>query len=309
MRVVFMGTPEFSVPVLEYLADEHEVVGVFTQPDRRGGRGKKWLPPPVKTSALERGIPVHQPERIKTAENEVLLRELAPDVIIVVAYGQIISQTILDIPAYGCINVHASLLPVLRGASPINMAIVRGHGKTGVTTMKMDAGLDTGDMLIWRSVPIGPEMTAGDLHDVLMHLGVEVLKETLENLDTLEPVPQDDSRATYAPILTRTMALVDWSKDAGTIHDLVRGFNPWPVAYTRLKGERLKIYRTAVMDRADTGHAPGTVLECSKNGLIVQTGSGLINLIEIQAPGSKRMLSSAYALGHDIPEMTVFEGE
>lgn len=307
MRVIFMGTPEFSVPALHWLAENHDVVSVFTQPDRQGGRGKKWLPPPVKTAAESLGIPVLQPDRIKTDENVRQIRALSPDIIIVIAYGQIISRDILDLPRYGCLNVHASLLPCLRGASPINMAIVRGLTETGVTIMQMDEGLDTGAMLWRRKVSIGEEMTAGELHDLLMQEGVEALKETFARIDELEAVPQDDDRSSYAPIIKREMAQIDWSQSARSIHDLVRGFNPWPVAYTVYRGERIKIYRTQRIEGADTQQAPGTIIEKTKEGLIVQTGDGLLHLLEVQGPGSRRMATADYLRGHDMPEGTVLE--
>jgi methionyl-tRNA formyltransferase len=300
-----MGTPDFSVPALESLIANHEIVGVFTQPDRPKGRGKKMMAPPVKVCAEKHQIPVYQPDRIKTQENVQLLQELSPDVIIVIAYGQIISQAILDIPKYGCINVHASLLPVLRGASPINTAIVSGHKETGVTTMKMDAGLDTGDMLLKKAIKIPPDMSAGELHDQLMEIGVEVLNETLESIETLKGECQDDAISTYAPILKKEMARIDWNLSAQEIHNLIRGFNPWPVAYTEIDGNRIKVYRSEILNEENPGHKPGTVIELSKKGLIVQTGTGLINLLEIQTPGSKRMLSSQYAAGHEISPMTI----
>lgn len=304
MRIVFMGTPEFAVPSLKYLIENHEVVGVFTQPDRPKGRGKKMAPPPIKEFALKFDIPVYQPEKIKTKESMAILEQLAPEIIIVIAYGQIVNQQILDLPPLGCINVHASLLPKLRGASPINMAIVRGFEKTGVTTMKMDIGLDTGDMLLSKSVDIEPLMTAGELHDILMDLSADVLKETLDTLSDIIPVKQVDSESTYAPIINKGMASIDWNQPAVDIVNLIRGFNPWPVAYTEYSGERMKIFKAVAINERKSD-LPGTVIALDKEGLFVQTGDDLLEIIELQLPGSKRMLASQFMRGHSIPEGTV----
>lgn len=304
MRIVFMGTPEFAVPSLKYLIENHEVVGVFTQPDRPKGRGKKMAPPPIKEFALKFDIPVYQPEKIKTKESMAILEQLAPEIIIVIAYGQIVNQEILDLPPLGCINVHASLLPKLRGASPINMAIVRGFEKTGVTTMKMDIGLDTGDMLLSKSVDIEPLMTAGELHDILMDLSADVLKETLDTLSDIIPVKQVDSESTYAPIINKGMASIDWNQPAVDIVNLIRGFNPWPVAYTEYSGERMKIFKAIAINERKSD-LPGTVIALDKEGLFVQTGDDLLEIIELQLPGSKRMLASQFMRGHSIPEGTV----
>ncbi|MCD6435435.1 MAG: methionyl-tRNA formyltransferase, partial [Clostridiales bacterium] len=246
MKIVFMGTPEFSVPSLEYLIENHEVVGIFTQPDRKKGRGKKLSPPPIKEFAGDYNIPIFQPEKIKTRDSIQILKELNPEVIIVIAYGQILNSEILEIPTYGCINVHASLLPKLRGASPINTAIVRGYSETGVTTMKMDIGLDTGDMLVKKLVKIDKAMNAGELHDILMMLGVEVLKDTLDNLNTIEPISQDNSKSTYAPIIKKEMARINWEESSYDIYNLIRGYNPWPVAYTVLDGKRIKVFKALI---------------------------------------------------------------
>lgn len=307
MRVIFMGTPEFSVPCLEHLSEAHNVVAVFTQPDRPKGRGKQMAMPPVKKFALQKGIKVYQPLKIKTGEMTELIASLSPDVIIVIAYGQIISQEILDIPEYGCINVHASLLPVLRGASPINMAIVRGLNETGVTTMQMDKGLDTGDMLLKQVVEIDHEMTAGELHDRLMHLSADLLKNTLEQIDSIIPQKQDDSQASYAPILNKEMAQIDWTQSAQDIHNLIRGFNPWPVAFSSLGDKRLKIYRSSIENKESKEFKPGEILSLSSDGMIVQTGRGLLNLMEIQLPGKKRITSAAFAAGHKLPEGAFLE--
>ncbi len=299
MKIVFMGTPDFSVPTLKYLIENHEVVGIFTQPDRPKGRGKKLAPPPIKEFAGDYDIPVFQPERIKTDENVEILRDLDPELIVVVAYGQIINREILDMPSYGCINVHASLLPELRGASPINTAIVRGFKETGVTTMKMDIGLDTGDMLYKKIVKIDDEMNAGELHDVLMMLGVEVLKETLDNIDDIKPIPQDHKKSSYAPIIKKEMAKIDWKDSSADIYNLIRGYNPWPVAYTTLDEKRLKIFKATIEDIKSDKEA-GTVVNFDKNGLLVQTGDKVINIQEVQLPGGKRMSIDKFAAGYNI---------
>ena len=304
MRIVFMGTPEFAVPSLKYLIENHEVVGVFTQPDRPKGRGKKMAPPPIKEFAMKNDIPVYQPEKIKTKESMAILEQLAPEIIIVIAYGQIVNQQILNLPPHGCINVHASLLPKLRGASPINMAIVRGFQKTGVTTMKMDIGLDTGDILLSKSIDIKPMMIAGELHDVLMELSADVLKETLDTLDDIIPVKQIDSESTYAPIIDKAMASIDWNQPAVEIVNLIRGFNPWPVAYTELNDQRMKIFKAIIINERKS-ELPGTVIALDEEGLYIQTGDYLLEIIELQLPGSKRMQASQFMRGHSIPVGTV----
>ncbi|MEA3424113.1 MAG: methionyl-tRNA formyltransferase [Bacillota bacterium] len=303
MKIVFMGTPDFSLPTLKYLIENHEVVGIFTQPDRPKGRGKKLAPPPIKEFAGDYDIPVFQPERIKTNENIQILRDLNPELIIVVAYGQILSSEILEMPVYGCINVHASLLPELRGASPINTAIVRGLKETGVTTMRMDVGLDSGDMLLKKIVKIDGKMNAGELHDILMMLGVEVLKDTLENIDKIKPIPQDHDKATHAPIIKKKMAEIDWKDTSVDICNLIRGYNPWPVAYTSLDGKRMKIFESSIEDFKSDEEA-GIVVNFDKNGLLVQTGDKVINIQEIQLPGGKRMSIDKFASGYKIENGT-----
>ncbi|MBN2260992.1 MAG: methionyl-tRNA formyltransferase [Clostridiales bacterium] len=298
MRIVFMGTPEFAIPSLAFLIQEHEVVGLFTQPDRPKGRGKHLSPPPVKEYALKYPeIPIYQPEKIKTEEYEIILKNLKPDMIIVIAYGQILNKEILDIPKLACINVHASLLPELRGASPINTAIVRGYKETGVTTMKMDIGLDSGDILLKKSIHIEDEMNAGELHDQLMLLGMEVLKETLETYGNIKPIPQNHPLATYAPIIKKEMAMINWTMTAETIYNSVKGYNPWPVAYTTADGKRIKVYRCKII-KDKTNELPGTIVKFDKNGFWVQTGDEIINIMELQLPGGKRMSIEQFALGY-----------
>ncbi len=302
MKIVFMGTPDYAVPSLEACLKNHEVVGVFTQPDRPKGRGKKLSPPPVKVKALEHDIAVYQPEKLKTQENVEILRELAPDLIVVVAYGQILSKEILDIPPKGCVNVHASLLPKYRGASPINWAIVQGEKRTGVTTMYMDVGLDTGDMIEKVEVEITDDMDCGQLHDILMNEGGRLLETTLSLIDENKAprTPQDDSKSTYAPLLDRSMGLIDWNTSAQSIINKIRGLNPWPSSYTKFEGKTMKIF-TAVIDEEKVSGQVGEILKVDKTGLYVQAKDGIVNVQILQFPNSKRMHISQYILGHDVP--------
>jgi methionyl-tRNA formyltransferase len=297
-----MGTPDYAVSSLEACLEKHDVVAVFTQPDRPKGRGKKMSPPPVKVKAEEHNIPVYQPLKLKTEENVEILKDLSPDLIVVVAYGQILSKEILDIPPKGCINVHASLLPKYRGASPINWAIVQGEKVTGVTTMYMDVGLDTGDMIEKIKVEIKPEMTAGALHDILMVKGGEVLSSTLEliSTDNAPRTPQDDSLSTYAPLLDKATGIIDWAKDVQTIIDQIRGLNPWPVAVTKFEGKNMKIFSAAVGEDKIKG-TPGEILQVDKTGLYVQAGNGIVSVQMLQFPNSKQMHISQYILGHEVP--------
>ena len=270
-RVIFMGTPDFAVPCLARLVEISDVVAVVTQPDKPKGRGQKLLPPPVKVFAQEHGIAVYQPVRVKATDFVDVLRGLAPDLIVVVAFGQILSKEILSLPPLGCINVHASLLPRYRGAAPMQWAIVRGEKETGVTTMFMDEGLDTGDMLVRETLPITQAMTAAELHDAMMKLGADVLEKTLFSLSegTLKRTPQDDALSTYAPLLDKEVGRIDWKKPAQEIHDLVRGLNSWPGAYTMLAGQKFKIWRTRL---AEGTAEPGEIVSVTKQGLLVGTG-------------------------------------
>ncbi|MGI6114381.1 MAG: methionyl-tRNA formyltransferase, partial [Mahellales bacterium] len=248
MKVVFMGSPDFAVPCLDMLIREHNVVAVVTQPDRPKGRGKKMAATPVKDRALSGGIPVLQPISVKEPKVADQIRALAPDVIITAAYGQIIPPAILDIPRYGCINVHASLLPKYRGASPIQWCIINGEEETGITIMYMEEGMDTGDILLKRRLSIGRDETAGQLHDRLSCLAVEALKTAMEGIQTgtITPIPQDHSKATYCPKLDKSMGIIDWTKDARAIKNLVRGLNPWPGAYTYYKNDLVKIWNVNI---------------------------------------------------------------
>lgn len=311
-RTVFMGTPEFALPCLKALQESNlcEVVGVYTQPDRPRGRGQKLLPSPVKVWAEAQGLPVYQPVKIKSAEDTASLRELKPDLIVVVAFGQILSQEILDIPPCGCINVHGSLLPRYRGAAPMQWCIINGEEKTGITTMMMDAGLDTGDMLLREELPIGPDMTLAEVHDSLMEMGARVLMKTIEELraGTLTRIPQE-GESNYAPMLSKETGRIDWKKPAREVHNLVRGLNSWPGAYTCLGGEKFKIWRTRLSgEAAPAGTVAGTILEAdSSQGLKVVAGNGqVLEIVELQAPGKKKMESCAYLRGHGLPVGSCF---
>jgi methionyl-tRNA formyltransferase len=307
VKVVFLGTPDFAVPSLKMLVQEgYNVIGVFTQPDRPKGRGKKLFSPPVKDFAMKYGLSVYQYDRIKAKEGVEKLRELSPDLMITVAFGQILSKEILDIPPLGCINVHASLLPKYRGAAPIQWAIINGEQRTGITTMYTDIGLDTGDMILSKEIEIGKDETAGELHDRLAILGADVLRETLVRVKdgTAIPIPQDHEQASYYPVLDKAIGKIDWRKKGQEIHDLVRGVDPWPGAFTRLKGDILKIWKVKPISFASTEeYPPGKIIHADeKVGLIVMAGDGPIKIEELQAPGGKRMSSNDFLRGNRIQE-------
>lgn len=306
-RVIFMGTPEFAVPCLAALHETCEVIGVITQPDKPRGRGQKLVPSPVKAWAQAHDLPVYQPAKIKTEEFTVRLEEMKPDLMVVVAFGQILSQRILDIPPYGCINVHASLLPRYRGAAPMQWCVINGEEKTGVTTMFMDAGLDTGDMLLTRELAIGQDTTLEEVHDGLMTLGSEVLMETLVQLSdgVLQRTPQT-GESNYAPMLTKETGHIDWTKPAAEVHNLVRGLNSWPGAYTALDGAKYKIWRTRRTGEPAAAEG-GTIVKANKNeGLLVAAGDELLEILELQAPGKKKMRAADYLNGHGITLPAVF---
>ena len=299
MRIVFMGTPDFAVPSLQALIDAgHDVCAVYTQPDKPQGRKQILTAPPVKTLALEHDIPVFQPNTLKNEDEQARLRELAPEVIIVVAYGKLLPKAVLEIPPHGCINVHGSLLPRWRGAAPIQWAVIAGDEMAGVTTMQMAEGLDTGDMLLTYETKVGEKETAGELFDRLAQSGAELLTQTLVKLDEITPRPQDDAQSCYAHMLDKQMAVIDWSKSAHEIDCLIRGLNPWPIALTTLSGERLKVFAA---EKAAGNGEPGTVLEADpKKGLTVACGEGALKLIEIQLVGGKRMKATDFLRGHVI---------
>jgi len=296
MRVIFLGTPAFAVPTLEALVRAgYDVVCLVTQPDRPSGRGRQLTASPVKEAALRLRLPVYQPERIRRPEAVEYLTRLAPDVMIVVGYGQIIPQQVIDIPPHGIVNVHASLLPKYRGAGPVQWAIAKGETRTGVTTMRIDAGLDTGDMLLKAEADIGPEETAVELGARLAAMGAALLVETLANIASIVPQKQDPAQATYARLLKKEDGVIDWRQPAQAIHNRVRGFQPWPGAYTRIRGPQLHIWKSRV--GAGESGAPGSLL---LHPLRVVCGDGALELIEVQLEGRKRIAAEAFANGQRI---------
>lgn len=302
-RVLFMGTSPFAVPSLKILLAKGEnIVGVFTQPDKPQGRGLKIKVSPIKGVALENHLPLFQPVKINRDESVEIIKSLSPDLIVVAAFGQIISQRILDIPRFGSINVHASLLPKYRGAAPINWVIIQGEKETGVTTMLMDKGLDTGNILLQRKLEIFPEENAGELHDRLAFLGAEVLRETVARLKQggVTPCKQEESEASYAPPLEKEDGVIDWEKPAEKIYNHIRGMNPWPGAFTYLEGKILKVFQAKHVIQ-DFPHEPGKVVKTSDEGILVETGEGHILLTEIQLENHKRMSSALFLRGHPLP--------
>jgi methionyl-tRNA formyltransferase len=294
-----MGTPQFAVPSLESLVDAgHEVLAVFTQPDRPKGRGQQLAVSPVKAAALSRGLPVYQPERIRRPEVVEQLRDYRAEAMVVVGYGQIIPQSILDLPPLGIVNVHASLLPKYRGAAPIQWAIAQGETRTGVTTMRIDAGLDTGDMLLKAELEIGPEETAPELSERLAPLGAGLLVETLNGLAdrSIVPEPQKDEEATLAPILRKEDGLIDWNRDAREIHNRARGFAPWPGASTKFRSQGLQVTRCRVAEERDLGE-PGTLHLVGRRLLVSAGGGSTLELLEVQPEGRKRMAAEAFRNG------------
>lgn len=300
MRIVFMGTPDFAVGALEaVIAAGYEVVAVVTQPDKPKGRGKEMQFPAVKECALRHQIPVFQPIKIKTAEAVDTLRTYQADLFIVAAFGQILSKEILEMPKYGCINIHASLLPKYRGAAPIQWAILDGEAQTGVTIMQMDVGLDTGDMLLKTEVPISVEETGATLHDKLAAAGAELIVRALPLLETgkLIPEKQDDSKSCYAKMLSKTIGLIDWETDASAIERKVRGLNAWPSAYTWFHGKNLKIWKAEIMPEQE-GSVPGRIRSVEKEAFVVETGNGDLRITEVQIEGKKRMFVQDFLRGN-----------
>ncbi len=310
MNVVFLGTPEFAVATLEaILAAGHTVQEVITQPDRPKGRRQELIPSPVKAAALRHGLPVYQPERIRRPESVEHLKALSPEVMVVVGYGQIIPQVVIDIAPLGIINVHASLLPELRGAAPIQWSVVRGFATTGVTTMRINAGLDTGDVLDRWETPIGPDETSPELSARLAEAGATLLVQTLSKLKdgTAAPVPQDDALATLAPILKKEDGRIDWRLPAQQIHNLIRGFQPWPGAHTVFRNQSLHIWRSRLVSelQAGSGLAPGAIVQ-ERQGVFVIGGDGAaLELLEVQLEGRKRMPAEVFANGHRLTQNDV----
>lgn len=306
MRIVFMGTPDFAVGSLQALCEsgKHEILAVVTQPDRPKGRGNKLLQTPVKEYALEQGLTVYQPQKVKTPEFVELLHELQPELIVVAAFGQFLSKEILELPKYGCINVHASLLPKYRGAAPIQYAIIKGEKESGVTIMQMDIGMDTGAMLDKVVVPIAENTTMGELHDALREQGAALLLQVIDKIaaGTAVAEPQDNEQATYATLLDRSMEHIDWSKTAQEVHNLIRGFNPAPSTFTKLpNGKSLKIWGSKITDKSSTA-AAGTVIETGKHSFFVACGEGVLEITEVQPESKKRMPAQVFLNGRGVQE-------
>ena len=296
MRLLFLGTPEFAVPSLEILAaGGHQVVAVVTQPDRPSGRGRHLTAPPVKQAAMRLELPIYQPERIRQPDAVAWLAAMKPEAMVVVGYGQIIPQSIIDIPPRGIINVHASLLPRYRGAAPVQWAIINGEAVTGVTTMRIDAGLDTGDMLLKTATEIGPEETAVELAARLAHTGAQLLAETLRSIGRIVPEKQDASQATYAPILKKEEGHIDWDQPASVIHNRIRGLQPWPGAFTQFRRQPMHIWRSRIVPERDA--IPGML---TFDPFRVACGQGSLELLEVQLAGRKRMSGEAFVNGQRI---------
>lgn len=309
MRVIFMGTPDFAVPALERIAGAgYDVAAVVTQPDKPKGRGKEISMPPVKCKALKLQIPVYQPVKVREPEFVKVLKELEPDVIVVAAFGQILSKEVLDIPRYGCINIHASLLPKYRGASPIQWAVINGEKESGITTMMMDVGLDTGDILEQAVIPLDKKETGGSLFDKLSAVGGELILSTLKKLSdgTLTRTPQPEEGISHVKVIKKSFGDIDWTMDAESIERLIRGLNPWPSAYTRWNGKMLKIWDASVCED-DCAGACGEVVHSDKDSLHVKTGRGILAIEILQPEGKKRMDAAAFLRGYPVPEGTRFE--
>ena len=306
MRIVFMGTPDFAVGSLQALCEsgKHEILAVVTQPDRPKGRGNKLLQTPVKEYALAQGLTVYQPQKVKTPEFVELLDELQPELIVVAAFGQFLSKEILELPKYGCINVHASLLPKYRGAAPIQYAIIKGEKESGVTIMQMDIGMDTGAMLDKVVVPIAENTTMGELHDALREQGAALLLQVIDKIaaGTAVAEPQDNEQATYATLLDRSMEHIDWSKTAQEVHNLIRGFNPAPSTFTKLpNGKSLKVWGSKMTDKSSAA-AAGTVIETGKHSFFVACGEGVLEITEVQPESKKRMPAQVFLNGRGVQE-------
>lgn len=303
IRIVFMGTPDFAVPVLHMLCKEgYQVIQAVTQPDRPKGRKRILTPPPVKVAAEQLGIPVYQPEKIRIPEEMQPVIDLQPDLIITAAFGQILPKKLLDVPKYGCINVHASLLPKYRGGAPIHQAIIDGEEEIGVTIMYMVEALDAGDMIASRSIPIQFEDHVGTMHDKLSQVGAELLKEVLPRLlnGEIQAIPQDDSQATFAPNIKRNQEEIKWNRTAIEVYNQIRGLHPWPVAFTWWNREPMKVWWAEPLPELQSHEVPGTVVKLEKDGIVVATGSGCLKLLDIQPAGKKRMTAAQLIHGHQI---------
>ncbi|MDO5387914.1 MAG: methionyl-tRNA formyltransferase [Clostridia bacterium] len=304
MKVLFMGTPDFAVPVLEALVEKHNMTAVISQPDKPKGRGKKMKPTPVKEAAEKYGIPVYQPEKIKDEKFVELLKGIDADIFVVVAYGQILSQEILDIPKYGCINVHGSLLPKYRGAAPIQWSVINGEKETGVTIMYMVKALDSGDMILKRKMEITDDDTYETLHNRMAYVGADALIEAIELIEKgdVNAEKQEDSLATTAPMIKKDMGKIHWSRNSEEIRNKIRGFNPVPGAYTEYEGEILKIFKADIVEGYEKGEAGEILSVDKKKGFIVKTGNGALLIREVQAKGGKKMNCADYLRGHSVEE-------
>lgn len=308
MNIAFMGTPDFAVPSLEKLIEKYGVKLVVTQPDKPKGRGKKMAVSDVKEAALKHNIEIIQPVKIRNDKDTFeKLKSLNLDFIIVVAFGQILPKEILDLPKYGCINLHGSLLPKYRGAAPIQWAVINGDKTSGNTTMFMDVGLDTGDMLLQNEIEVG-DITAGELFNKLKESGADLLIDTIEGIvnGTIKRIKQDDSLSCYAPMLNKDMAHIDWNKPASEIHNLVRGLNPWPISYTFYEESKMKIFKTVVLDE-ESSKEPGTIVKVDKKGIYVSTAKGILQIQKIQFPNGKPLEVSQYLNGHEIKENIILK--
>ena len=308
MKVIFMGTPDFAVPTLEALIEKHEVLAVVTQPDKPKGRGKKMVFPVIKEKALEHNITVYQPQKVKTPEFVEILKEYQPDIMVVVAFGQILSEEILNIPKYGCINVHGSILPQYRGAAPIQWSIINGEEFGGVTTMYMAKGLDSGDMILKAEEKIKPDDTYGSLYDRLSVIGADLLIKTLDLIENgeVKRIPQNDDEATFAPMIKPELEHINWNGKNTDIVNLIKGLNPQPVAYTMLNDEKLKIWFAETID-GDYNGEPGTIVDVRKRDFVVMTAEGAVAVKEVQAQGGKKMSADAYMRGHAIEKGTILK--
>lgn len=299
MKVVFMGTPDFAVPCLERLvSDGHDVAAVFTQPDKPKGRGYTLTPPPVKVCAMEHGIEVFQPKSMKDGEALEILKKIEPQIIVVVAFGKILPKEILDLPPYGCINVHGSLLPKYRGAAPMQWSVLNGDKITGITTMYMDVGLDTGDMLLKSETEIGENETSGELYDRMKVMGADLLSETIKKLEegTVTRTKQKDEESSYASMLDKSMCRIDWNQSAERVHNKVRGLSPWPVAVAELNGKKVKIHKTLLNSVSGKKGDCGEII--SLNPFVVACSDGAVEILELQLEGKKRMNSKDFLMGH-----------